>query len=83
MITRTFSLILTTIYCATASKEIVQNGGFEDGTFGWGSMGKTFFKKVLMIIKFIIGCHISVGQSDVFSGKSSLKVKLKLPLNFQ
>ena len=41
MITRTFSLLLTTIFCATASKEIIQNGGFEDGTSGWGSMGET------------------------------------------
>ena len=46
MITRTFPLILATIYCATASKEIIQNGGFEDGTYGWGSMGITFFLKV-------------------------------------
>ena len=52
MITRTFSLILTTIYCATASKEILQNGGFEDGTLGWGSMGETSYSFLNFFLKY-------------------------------
>ena len=63
MITRTFSLILTTINCATASKEIIQNGGFEDGTCGWGSMGITFLaptgaQETLMFVRSYVS-HLS------------------------
>ena len=42
MIIRRITLILNAILCATATKELIQNGGFEDGTNGWGSMGETF-----------------------------------------
>ena len=42
MIIRRITLILNAILCDTATKELIQNGGFEDGTNGWGSMGETF-----------------------------------------
>ena len=42
MIIRRITLILNAIFCATATEELIQNGGFEDGTNGWGSMGETF-----------------------------------------
>ena len=40
MIILAFVLIITSFNWAKATEEVIQNGGFEDGTNGWGSMGK-------------------------------------------
>ena len=64
MIIRRITLILNAIFCATATKELIQNGGFEDGTNGWGSMGETFF--LLMYLDKMLSYNYFINQ-DVTS----------------
>ena len=40
MIILAFFLTITAFTWVKATEEVIQNGGFEDGTNGWGSMGK-------------------------------------------
>ena len=71
-----FFLTLTAFNSAAATTQLIQNGGFEDGTTGWETMGRADFRGRQPSVKMIIyvGCQISVVDTDMYAGQKSLKV---------
>ena len=72
-----FFLTLTAFNWAAATTQLIQNGGFEDGTTGWETMGRADFRgRQLCKVcdDFTVGCQISVVDTDMYAGQKSLKV---------